>query len=385
MAPPESSERQSWTPQEDRILNAVVTQATQPGQSISWHSVASHLPGRSNKDCRKRWHYKIARDFRKGPWTAAEDEGLRRAVEIHGTKWTKVSEALGSRNGDQCWKRWHDKLDPRIDHSPWTSEEDATLLQVVEKMGTNWRVIVNQHFPRRTPLSAKNRYGILQRRLDNGDPSSVATTMDSGDKTTESLESCIVATSRVPLAAETTATSPLTPSPCASPYSDSNLDMPGEDEILPFPGDELDLQMDTSAPELMYSFDLDQRQDATGASTGDAFPMDLDFWTSHGPLANPGQREDYPLHLGVPSSHGGGVQMQPLPLPGKPTITTAMHAEQAASEESNATEEIKKSKVLHLKVFCDASHLENTLQGVSKAVNEMVINGTVKHVQFSVD
>ncbi|KAI0541764.1 hypothetical protein GGR58DRAFT_414743 [Xylaria digitata] len=378
MAPPESSERQSWTPQEDRILNAVVTQATQPGQSISWHSVASHLPGRSNKDCRKRWHYKIARDFRKGPWTAAEDEGLRRAVEIHGTKWTKVSEALGSRNGDQCWKRWHDKLDPRIDHSPWTSEEDATLLQIVEKMGTNWRVIVNQHFPRRTPLSAKNRHGILQRRLDNGNPSSVATTTGSGDKTTESLESCIVATPRVPSAAETAATSPMTSSPCASPYSDSNLDIPG---------DELDFQMDVSAPELMYSFDIDQRQDATGTGTdtGTTFPMDLDFWTSHGPLANPCQGEDYPLHLDVPSSHSGGVQMQPLPLPDKPTITAAMHTEKATSEELSATDDLKKSKVLHLKVFCDASHLENTLQGVSKAVNEMVINGTVKHVQFSVD
>ena len=30
---------------------------------------------------------------------------------------------MGSRNGDQCWKRWYNSLDPRIDKSPWITDE----------------------------------------------------------------------------------------------------------------------------------------------------------------------------------------------------------------------------------------------------------------------
>ncbi len=90
---------------------------------VSWHKVASHLPGRNNKDCRKRWHYSIANTIRKGTWMREEDEKLRQAVELYGARWSKIAEMVGTRNGDQCWKRWYDCLDPRIDKSPWTAEE----------------------------------------------------------------------------------------------------------------------------------------------------------------------------------------------------------------------------------------------------------------------
>lgn len=42
---------------------------------------------------------------------------------IHGTRWSKIAQVVGTRNGDQCWKRWYDCLDPQIDKSPWTPEE----------------------------------------------------------------------------------------------------------------------------------------------------------------------------------------------------------------------------------------------------------------------
>ncbi|KAK0656218.1 Homeodomain-like protein, partial [Cercophora newfieldiana] len=126
--------------------------------SISWHKVAAHLPGRNNKDCRKRWHYSIAHTIRKGTWTKEEDEKLLQAVDKYGARWSKVAVVVGSRNGDQCWKRWYDCLDPRIDKSPWTADEDARLLHEVATHGRNWSEIVNKHFPNRTSLSAKNRY-----------------------------------------------------------------------------------------------------------------------------------------------------------------------------------------------------------------------------------
>ncbi|AEO65561.1 uncharacterized protein THITE_2045382, partial [Thermothielavioides terrestris NRRL 8126] len=133
--------------------------AEKPEQgTISWHRVASHLPGRTNKDCRKRWHFTLANTIRKGTWMRDEDERLVKAVEVYGTRWSKVAQAVGTRNGDQCSKRWYDCLDPRIDRSPWTPEEDEKLVTLVACHGRNWSDIVQRHFPNRPPISAKNRY-----------------------------------------------------------------------------------------------------------------------------------------------------------------------------------------------------------------------------------
>ncbi|KAK0632935.1 hypothetical protein B0T14DRAFT_505469 [Immersiella caudata] len=158
------------------MLTTLQTAETPQHGSISWHKVAAHLPGRNNKDCRKRWHYSIAHTIRKGTWTKEEDEKLLQAVEKHGARWSKVAGVVGSRNGDQCWKRWYDCLDPRIDKSPWTAEEDARLLHEVARSGRNWSEIVNKHFPNRTSLSAKNRFSILQRRRENAADAAVTST-----------------------------------------------------------------------------------------------------------------------------------------------------------------------------------------------------------------
>ena len=49
---------------------------------------------------------------------------------MHGTKWSKVAEVVGTRNGDQCWKRWNDSLNPQIDHSSWDLHEVSLCVSV---------------------------------------------------------------------------------------------------------------------------------------------------------------------------------------------------------------------------------------------------------------
>lgn len=51
-----------------------------------WHSIARHVPGRTNKDCRKRWCATMASIVSKGGWSSEEDRKLLDAVEKHGTK-----------------------------------------------------------------------------------------------------------------------------------------------------------------------------------------------------------------------------------------------------------------------------------------------------------
>lgn len=55
-----------------------------PDKAVDWQKIAAALPGRTNKDCRKRWFNVLNGDLRKGPWTAEEDRLLGQAVEAEG-------------------------------------------------------------------------------------------------------------------------------------------------------------------------------------------------------------------------------------------------------------------------------------------------------------
>ncbi|KAE8151654.1 Homeodomain-like protein [Aspergillus avenaceus] len=150
-----------WTEAEDQILKAAVRQVEAP---IDWLWIARHLPERSNKDCRKRWYQRFAGNTNFGSWMDAEDSRLRAAVARHGTKWPIISKEVGTRTSEQCSKRWKQVLDPNLDHSPWTLEEDNSLLTSVERHGRNWKMISEMYLKNRAALSLKNGYALLIRR-----------------------------------------------------------------------------------------------------------------------------------------------------------------------------------------------------------------------------
>lgn len=56
------------------------------GDVRDWQTIAVKLPGRTNKDCRKRWHNVVAGGMNKGHWTDAEDKLLIDAVNTHGKR-----------------------------------------------------------------------------------------------------------------------------------------------------------------------------------------------------------------------------------------------------------------------------------------------------------
>ncbi|KAF2202640.1 hypothetical protein GQ43DRAFT_354785, partial [Delitschia confertaspora ATCC 74209] len=123
-----------------------------------WRQFAKSIPGRSNKDCRRRWCNSLADGTAKGPWSEEEDERLFEAVRQHGTNWREVARAVESRNPDQCSSHWSQVLDPNINFCDWTTEEDENLLHEVLTHGTNWATISTSHCPKRTTLILKNRY-----------------------------------------------------------------------------------------------------------------------------------------------------------------------------------------------------------------------------------
>ncbi|EFE36153.1 uncharacterized protein ARB_05091 [Trichophyton benhamiae CBS 112371] len=76
--------RRLWTKEEDALLRKAVNESMARGGDINWHRIASNIPDRNNKDCRKRWVYILAPSLNKGAWNKTEDEKLLQGIQKHG-------------------------------------------------------------------------------------------------------------------------------------------------------------------------------------------------------------------------------------------------------------------------------------------------------------
>lgn len=131
------------------------------GKIKDWHLVAENLPGRSNKDCRKRWFNEVTGGLKKGPWGKDEDARLRNGIQKYGYKWTVVAQEVGSRSGDQCAKRWNHSLNPALDRSEWSAIEVQTLIEATKTYGSHWKEIQKKFFPGRSANDVKNRFAFF--------------------------------------------------------------------------------------------------------------------------------------------------------------------------------------------------------------------------------
>lgn len=64
---------------------------------IHWDVIARSLPGRNNRDVRKRWTNVLKNTYNRGPWTATEDEKLRNAVNQYDTRYKKLEPKMSIR------------------------------------------------------------------------------------------------------------------------------------------------------------------------------------------------------------------------------------------------------------------------------------------------
>ncbi|CAO3596971.1 unnamed protein product [Absidia cylindrospora] len=153
-------ERASWTPEEDNLLRLAVQ--LYGDKTEKWAKIAACVQGRTNKNCRKRWFHSLDPSLRKGAWTDEEDRLLREGVKKFPNQWSKIADMLEGRTDDQCAKRWRESLDPSIDRSDWTTEEDARLTTKFKEFGSQWQKIA-QFFDGRPGLHCRNRWRKLQR------------------------------------------------------------------------------------------------------------------------------------------------------------------------------------------------------------------------------
>ncbi|KAA8544522.1 hypothetical protein F0562_022534 [Nyssa sinensis] len=103
--------------------------------------------------------------LKKGPWTSAEDAILVDYVNKHGEgNWNAVQKHSGlSRCGKSCRLRWANHLRPDLKKGAFTPEEERHIIELHAKMGNKWARMAAE-LPGRTDNEIKNYWNTRIKR-----------------------------------------------------------------------------------------------------------------------------------------------------------------------------------------------------------------------------
>jgi myb proto-oncogene protein len=192
--PAEPKERRKWSTEEDDLLRTAVSKHGETNWVAVSGDVATRDNGMHSMQCRsqiccslckcnlcnsstfsilvvqciQRWS-RIKPGAIKGAWSEEEDALLVYLVGMGFPNWGKVAAQLPGRSPKQCRERWNHHLDPSINKTEFTPEEDEIICKKFEELGSKWSII-SKSLPGRTDNSVRTRFQALKRRDSKSEP-----------------------------------------------------------------------------------------------------------------------------------------------------------------------------------------------------------------------
>ena len=159
--------RRAWSMEEDELLR----EAVRAYGERNWQHVSSFLGNRTAQQCLHRWTKALNPTIRRGKWTEDEDNFLKTAVALYGFEneakaktmnWSKIATHVPGRTDVQCRERYMNCLLENLNRAPFTAKEDKHLLDLVAKHGAGkWSMIAQELGTHRTDNACWRRYKAL--------------------------------------------------------------------------------------------------------------------------------------------------------------------------------------------------------------------------------
>ncbi|KAJ3448062.1 snRNA-activating protein complex subunit [Anaeramoeba flamelloides] len=153
-----------WSKEDDEKLVELVGNS----KIVEWDVIGTHFEQFSVTDCLKRFRFIKNITKCKGPWNKTEDDLLRYAIKKLGdSSWLNIASLVTGRNSKQCRERWCNQINPNINHSPFSLEEEELLIAKQLELGNKWSKIA-KFFKGRPDNMLKNMWHSLctQRKLN---------------------------------------------------------------------------------------------------------------------------------------------------------------------------------------------------------------------------